>query len=173
MTNSTRFPLLIDPQGQALSWIKNKERSNLPTWNGQNIVELSDPKLKDKLEFCMGEGKSLIIVGVEDEIDPMFDPVLTKEIVKKGLRMYINVSDKMMDYDPRFKMYFITRLPNPNFSPELQAKTTLINFTVTQKGLEEQLLGKVISKEQKALEEQLTQVLEQVNLIKLNKFLKS
>lgn len=163
VTNSTRFPLLIDPQGQALSWIKNKERSNLPTWNGQNVVELSDPKLKDKLEFCMGEGKSLIIVGVEDEIDPMFDPVLTKEIVKKGSRMYINVSDKMMDYDPRFKMYFITRLPNPSFSPELQAKTTLINFTVTQKGLEEQLLGKVISKEQKALEEQLTQVLEQVN----------
>ena len=164
VTNSTRFPLLIDPQGQALSWIKNKERSNLPTWNGQNVVELSDPKLKDKLEFCMGEGKSLIIVGVEDEIDPMFDPVLTKEIVKKGSRMYINVSDKMMDYNPRFKMYFITRLPNPSFSPELQAKTTLINFTVTQKGLEEQLLGKVISKEQKALEEQLTQVLEQVNV---------
>jgi dynein heavy chain len=164
VTSSTRFPLLIDPQGQALSWIKNKEFSNLPTWNGQNVVELSDPKLKDKLEFCLGEGKSLIIVGVEDEIDPMFDPVLTKEIVKKGSRMYINVSDKMMDYDPRFKMYFITRLPNPSFSPELQAKTTLINFTVTQKGLEEQLLGKVISKEQKALEEQLTQVLEQVNV---------
>ncbi|KAL3815567.1 hypothetical protein ACHAXA_000299 [Cyclostephanos tholiformis] len=164
VTSSTRFPLLIDPQGQALSWIKNKERTNLPVWNGQNVVELSDPKLKDKLEFCMGEGKSLIVVGVEDEIDPMLDPVLAKEIIKKGSRMYINVSDKMMDYDPRFKMYFITRLPNPNFSPELQAKTTLINFTVTQKGLEEQLLGKVISKEQKALEEQLTQVLEQVNL---------
>ena len=29
--------------------------------------------------------------------------------------------------------------------------TTLINFTVTQKELEEQLLGKVISKEQKHL----------------------
>ena len=159
----SRFPLLIDPQGQALSWIKNKERSNLPTWNGQNVVELSDPKLKDKLEFCMGDGKSLIVVGVEDEIDPMLDPVLEKEFTKKGSRLYVNVSDKMMDYDPNFKMYFITRLPNPSFSPELQAKTTLIDFTVTQKGLEEQLLGKVISKEQKALEEQLTQVLEEVN----------
>jgi dynein heavy chain len=45
----------------------------------------------------MGEGKSLIIVGIEDEIDQMFNPVLTKEIIKKGLIMYINVSNKMMD----------------------------------------------------------------------------
>eukprot|EP00985_Skeletonema_marinoi_P019833 scaffold11509_cov105-Skeletonema_marinoi.AAC.1 len=163
VTSSTRFPLLVDPQGQALNWIRNKETSNLPSWNGQHVVELSDSKLKDKLEFCMGDGKSLIIVGVEDEIDPMLDPVLEKQFIKKGSRMYVNVSDKMMDYDPNFKLYFITRLPNPSFSPELQAKTTLIDFTVTQKGLEEQLLGKVISKEQKALEEQLTQVLEEVN----------
>lgn len=84
------------------------------------MVDLSDPKLKDKLEFCMGDGKSLVIVGVEDEIDPMLDPVMEKEMIKKGGRMYINVSDKLMDYDPNFKLYFITRLPNPNFSPELQ-----------------------------------------------------
>jgi dynein heavy chain len=36
-------------------------------------------------------------------------------------------------------------------------------FTVTQKGLEEQLLGKVIGKEQRALEEQLALVLQEVN----------
>lgn len=53
--------------------------------------------------------------------------------------------------------------PYIGFSPELQAKTTVIDFTVTQKGLEEQLLGKVIGKEQKALEDQLNDVLEEVN----------
>lgn len=42
-------------------------------------------------------------------------------------------------------------------------KVTLVDFTVTQKGLEEQLLGRVIGKEQKALEEQLSDVLEEVN----------
>ena len=77
--------------------------------------------------------------------------------------MFIDVSDKMMDYEPKFMMYFITRLPNPNFSPELQAKTTLIDLTVTQKGLDEQLLGKVTGREQRALGEQLNQVLEEVN----------
>jgi dynein heavy chain len=163
VTKSTRFPLLIDPQGQALSWIKSKEAQNLPSWNGQQLVSLADNKLKDKLEFCMGNGKSLLIVGVEDEIDPMLDPVMEKQITRKGKKMFITVSDKVMDYDKNFMMYFITRLPNPNFSPELQAKTTLIDFTVTLKGLEEQLLGKVIGKEQSALEDQLNQVLEEVN----------
>ena len=67
---------------------------------------------------------------------------------------WTSISDKQMDFDPAFMAYFITRLPNPAFSPELQAKTTVVDFTVTQKGLEEQLLSRVISKEQKALEEQ-------------------
>ena len=145
VTKSTRFPLLIDPQGQALSWIRNREANRVPSWNGQHLI-LSDPKLKDKLELCMSDGKSLIVIGVEDEIDPMLDPVLGKQIITKGRRKYINVSDKLMDFDEKFMMYFITRLPNPMFSPELQAKTTLIDFTVTQKGLEEQLLGRVIGK---------------------------
>ena len=160
VTRSSRFPLMIDPQGQAINWIKNKEAANVPLW-GQTT--LTDTKLKDKLEFCMGDGLALIIVGVEEEIDPMLDPVLEKQITRKGKRMFVNVSDKVMDYDMKFMLYFITRLPNPNFSPELQAKTTVVDFTVTQKGLEEQLLGKVIGKEQKALEDQLNSVLEDVN----------
>lgn len=50
-----------------------------------------------------------------------------------------------MDFDKNFKMFLTCRLPNPSFSPELSAKTTIIDFTVTQGGLEQQLLGKVIS----------------------------
>merc|ERR1711871_1831863 len=160
VTKSSRFPLMIDPQGQALSWIRNKEKENVPVW-GQAAI--NDPKLKDKLEFCMENGMALIVVGVEEEIDPMLDPVLEKQFIVKGKKKFVNVSDKVMDYDENFMLYFITRLPNPNFSPELQAKTTVVDFTVTQKGLEEQLLGKVIGKEQKALEDQLNAVLEEVN----------
>ena len=160
VTRSSRYPLLIDPQAQALGWIRSRERQNVPAWQ---CTTLNDPKLRDKLECCMGEGKALIIVQVEEEIDVMLDPVLERQVVIKGKKQYIMVADKMMDYDPRFRLYFITRLANPNFSPELQAKTTVVDFTVTQHGLEEQLLGKVIGKEQKVLEEQLSQVLEEVN----------
>ena len=50
-----------------------------------------------------------------------------------------------------------SRLANPHFSPELAAKSTIIDFTVTQGGLEQQLLGRLIS-----MEETLTQLQEEV-----------
>lgn len=59
-----------------------------------------------------------------------------------------------------------SRLANPSWSPELAAKTTIIDFAVTQSGLEQQLLGRLISREQKSLEDQLNQVKESVNLSK-------
>lgn len=160
VTRCSRYPLLVDPQAQALGWIRNREQSNLPSWQ---YTSLNDPRLRDKLEYCLGEGKTMIIAQVAEEIDPILDPVLERQVVVKGKKQYIVVADKMMDFNPRFCLYFITRLANPNFAPELQAKTTVVDFTVTQYGLEEQLLGKVIAKEQKVLEEQLSQVLEEVN----------
>ena len=111
----------------------------------------------------MQEGKAFIVWEWKMKSTPCSTLCLRRKHVQKGRRYIITISDKQMDYDMAFMAYFITRLPNPSFSPELQAKTTVVDFTVTQKGLEEQLLGKVIGKEQRALEEQLAFVLQEVN----------
>ena len=84
VTRSSRFPLLIDPQGQAVGWITCREKERLPA--ASPTVQLLDPKIKDKLEFAMQEGKAFIVLGFENEIDPRFDPVLEKEYVQKGRR---------------------------------------------------------------------------------------
>lgn len=93
----------------------------------------------------------------------MLDPVLEKQIIWKKTRGLIKIGGTDMDFNKNFLMFLTCRLPNPAFSPELSAKTTIIDFTVTQKGLEQQLLGKVISKEQKALEDSLNALLTDVN----------
>lgn len=65
---------------------------------------------------------------------------------------YIQIGGKECEYNSNFQLIIHTKLANPHFPPELQAQTTLINFTVTPVGLEEQLLGQVVSRERPDLE---------------------
>lgn len=66
---------------------------------------------------------------------------------------YIKIGDKECDFNPAFRLILHTKLANPHFPPELQAQCTLINFTVTRDGLEDQLLAAVVNMERPDLEE--------------------
>ena len=62
------------------------------------------------------------------------------------------MGDKEVEYHPNFRMIIQTKLANPHYKPEIQAQATLINFTVTRDGLEDQLLAEVVAKERPDLE---------------------
>jgi len=51
-----------------------------------------------------------------------------------------------------------TKMPNPHYPPEVCIKVTLINFTVTFEGLQQQLLGDVVVKEKPEVEKQRDQI---------------
>jgi len=150
VTRSTRYPLMIDPQSQAVNWIKRKEPEIVER---DFIYTLSNSNLKDRLKIPLQDGCPVMIENIENEVDPMLDPLLEKQFTVRGRQKFIKIADTEMDYDPKFRLYLTSRLGNPHFSPELAAKTTIIDFTVTQDGLEQQLLGRLISKEQKQLED--------------------
>jgi dynein heavy chain len=103
--------------------------------------------LRDALKWPLQEGFPVLIESIENEVDPMLDPILEKQIIVKGRSKLIKLADQEFDYDDKFRLYMTSRLANPHFSPELAAKATIIDFTVTQSGLEQQLLGRLISKE--------------------------
>lgn len=46
--NANRWPLMIDPQGQANKWIKNMEKLNK-----LEVIKLSDPNYSRQLENCV------------------------------------------------------------------------------------------------------------------------
>lgn len=66
---------------------------------------------------------------------------------------YIKIGDKECEYNPSFRLILHTKLASPHYQPELQAQCTLINFTVTRDGLEDQLLAAVVSMERPDLEQ--------------------
>lgn len=71
------------------------------------------------------------------------------------LRCYscIKVGDKECFFHPAFRLILHTKLASPHYKPEIQAQTTLINFTVTRDGLEDQLLAQVVNQERPDLEQ--------------------
>ncbi len=147
VTRGKRWPLMIDPQSQANSWIKATEHKNL------QVIKMDNPNLLRSLESCIRVGNPILIEDVGEILDPSLEPILNKAIFKQGGRTLIRLGDSDVDYDPAFKFYLTTKLPNPHYLPEVCIKVTVINFTVTFSGLEDQLLADVVKLERPDIEE--------------------
>ncbi|KAM7420607.1 hypothetical protein PAMA_015032 [Pampus argenteus] len=144
LTTSERWPLIIDPQQQGIKWIRNRLGSEL------RVVQLGQKGYLDVIEQALACGETVLIENLQEKIDPVLEPLLGRNTIKRG--RYIRIGGKECEYNSNFQLIIHTKLANPHFPPELQAQTTLINFTVTPVGLEEQLLGQVVSRERPDLE---------------------
>ena len=60
-----------------------------------------------------------------------------------------------------------TKLANPHYLPEICIKVTVINFTVTPDGLEDQLLALVVRKERPDLASKKAALVQQGNAFKI------
>ncbi|XP_053845413.1 dynein axonemal heavy chain 1 [Vidua macroura] len=151
---SLRWNHYIDPQGQANKWIKNLERAN-----SLEVAKLSDRDFLSTLENTISFGKPFLLENVGEELDPVLEPVLLKETFKQQGSTVLKLGDTVIPYHDDFKMYITTKLPNPHYSPEVSTKLTLINFTLSPSGLEDQLLGEVVAAERPDLEEDRNQLI--------------
>lgn len=98
-------------------------------------VFLPATRFKDKIEFCLSEGLPILIENLGDNVPEVLDPILEKQFLKKGKRLYVTFMDQQVDYNPAFALYMTTKLANPHFSPEINAKCTMIDFTVMHEGI--------------------------------------
>ena len=156
-TQGERWPLMIDPQNQAKTWIRNLEKQN-----NLKLVKLDDPNLLRVLETGIRNGNPVLIQDIEEQLDPSIDPILNKATFSQGGRLLIHLGDSDIDYDPSFRFYISTKLSNPHYLPEISIKVTLINFTVTKNGLTDQLLGNVVKKERPEIEQKRQELIQQM-----------
>ena len=70
---------MIDPQGQANKWIRNKESAN-----GLIVLNLNMADLLRQLENAIQFGTPVLLEDIKEEIDPVLEPLLAKAFIKKA-----------------------------------------------------------------------------------------
>ncbi|XP_068196033.1 dynein axonemal heavy chain 11 [Antennarius striatus] len=159
LINCERWPLLIDPQLQGIKWIKSRCGSSL------KVISLGQRGYVDVIEQAVVAGDTVLIENLAETVDPVIDPLLGRHTIKKG--SCIKVGDKECFFHPSFRLILHTKLANPHYKPEIQAQTTLIDFTVTRDGLEDQLLAQVVNQERPDLEHLKKDLTKQQNMFKI------
>ncbi|KAG3225312.1 Dynein heavy chain 1, axonemal [Phytophthora cactorum] len=151
MARARRWSLLIDPQGQANRFIKNLGKDS--SENGLDVVKLTDKGFLKTLENGIRFGKWILLENVGESLDATLEPVLLQNKFRQGGQVVMKLGDSTVPYNPAFRFYMTTKLPNPHYPPETSVKVTLLNFTITPKGLEDQALGVVVQEEMPELAE--------------------
>ena len=149
ITSCERWPLIIDPQVQGIKWLKRREEAN-----GLQVIQLTARRWLTKVVQAITSGNTVIIENLGEDIDATLEPVLSRAIYKKGRQLKIKIGGEEVEYDSGFRLYLQTKLSNPHYKPEVAAQCTLINFIATERGLEDQLLAKVVGVEKPELEAQ-------------------
>ncbi|CAM9231099.1 unnamed protein product, partial [Hapterophycus canaliculatus] len=144
---SNRWPLMIDPQGQANKWVKKREMDNQ-----LKVVKQNQANFVRTIENAIQFGSPILLENVPESLDPVLEPVLLKQVVTVGGVSTIRMGDNNVEYDPNFRLYISTKMTNPHYPPELCVKVNLLNFMATQEGLEDQMLGITVAREEPELE---------------------
>lgn len=136
-----RYPLIIDPTGQATTFLLNEYRDRKIT-----VTSFLDEAFLKNLESALRFGNPLLIQDVE-HLDPILNAVLNKEIRRTGGRVLIRLGSQDIDFSPSFTMFLATRDPSVEFSPDICSRVTFVNFTMTRSSLQSQSLDQALKVE--------------------------
>merc|ERR1719375_1794804 len=162
VTACARWPLMIDPQLQGVSWIKQRFADSLA------VIQFTHNQWLQKVQMTIQMGDNLLIEAVGQEIEAILDPLLARAVIRRGRNaLIIKLGGEEIDYDPKFRLYIQTKLANPHYRPELFAQCTIVNFIVTPEGLEDQILAMVVNVEKPELEQQRQELVRKQNEFKV------
>jgi len=162
LTNSERYPLMIDPQLQGITWIREKEKNNK-----LKSLRLGSKMINRELEISIENGFSALIENMDESVDAILMPVIARSFIKKGKNKILKFASKDLVLHNNFRLFLHTKLSNPHYPPEIQAEATLINFTVTEDGLGDQLLYLIVQRERPDLAAKKIELITQQNDFKI------
>lgn len=131
------------------------------------IINLTQDKWIKRVEMAVSSGQVLMIEAIGQEIDAILDPLLSRAFIRRGKNQFVKLGSEEVELANGFKLYLQTKLINPHYKPETAAQCTIINFLVTEKGLEDQLLASVVRVEKPELESEKEQLTTKQNQFKI------
>eukprot|EP00051_Salpingoeca_urceolata_P022681 m.374555 g.374555 ORF g.374555 m.374555 type:complete len:4634 (-) comp20005_c1_seq12:280-14181(-) len=141
-----RYPLVIDPSGQAVEFL-------LKQYKGIEKTSFLDTNFRKKLKDALVFGKFLLVQEAEN-FDSVLNPILNREIKRTGGRMLVGIADSEVDLSPEFRVILAARDASHQFPSDLCSRVTMINFTVTAASLQSQCQSQVLKSERPDKEEQ-------------------
>ncbi|VEL12750.1 unnamed protein product [Protopolystoma xenopodis] len=136
-----RYPLIIDPSGQATEFVLHEYRDKKIT-----KTSFLDDAFRKNLESSLRFGTPLLVQDVES-YDPILNPVLNREVRRTGGRTLVTLGDQDIDLSPTFTIFLSTRDPSIEFPADICSRVTFVNFTVTRSSLQSQCLNAVLKAE--------------------------
>lgn len=136
VTQTGRWPLIIDPQDQANRWIRKLEEENELI-----VVQQTDSHCIRTIETAIIRGKPVLLEELGETLDRSLHTIISRSIYSQAGRLMLRFGDRDIDYNPNFKLYMTTKLTNPKYLPEIYIQVNLVNFSITKVGLEDQLLS--------------------------------
>ena len=143
LMKGSRFPLVIDPQQQALRWIK----SYYETPNNICVKSIFEDDYTKHLAIALEYGNPMVIENVDENLDPAIHNILTQKTDEDNGRRYVRLKEKRIHWHNNFRLYLFTKLDNPRYPPEVTSAINLLNFSMTKNGLLEELLTIVLKQE--------------------------
>jgi dynein heavy chain len=99
---SPKWPLMIDPQKLAKSWILKAERENKLVH-----VMFDAPELLKKITTCVEHGIPMLI-EISETLDSSLDALLLKQTSISNGKQMIRIGEKTIAFHENFRLY-ITR----------------------------------------------------------------
>ena len=130
-------------------------------------LRLGSKNINRDLELSIENGYSALIENMDERIDAILMPVIARQFIKRGKNKIMKFAGKDLVLNDKFRLFLHTKLSNPFYPPEVQAEAALINFTVTEAGLGDQLLTLVVGRERPDLAKKKVELITQQNDFKI------
>lgn len=100
LVKSERYPLMIDPQLQGITWIKEKLKDD-----GLVSMRIGSHQYIQNIERAVEDGIPVLLENVEEYIDPIIFPVIARNTITRNNKTFLRFGGKNLDLHPNFRLY--------------------------------------------------------------------